>query len=188
VVTFARKGIMSSDALPYECKYEWGCFVQCGDNGVVFVNRSMQESFLNPLETLAVAAEGKESEVYFTAFFEAFPRNPDTFIRGEGKTVLEAEEEAWTLFQKYSTCTNHEFEARGYENGGGFCKHCNMFSGSAIAPTHKCPVCDTPTWFTKDADGNFWCEEHRDEVPEDKMTESQKRIREMTRQLDSIDA
>ncbi len=52
----------------YVCKYEWpeDCFVQCGDNGIVC---------------------GKES--YTTAFFEAFPESPKTFLRGEGAFVEE---------------------------------------------------------------------------------------------------
>ena len=67
---------------------------------------------------------------YVTAFFEAFPKDPDTFIRGEGATVAEAEENAFAQFEKYLACPGHEFERRGYINGAGFCKHCDLFAGS----------------------------------------------------------
>ena len=60
----------------YDCKYDWDCFCQAGEYGLVFSSKGN----------------------YSTAFFEAFPKKPECFLRGEGKTVEEAEEECW---QKY---------------------------------------------------------------------------------------
>lgn len=129
---YARK----SFGEPYLCKQDWAedCFVQCGGDGIVFSQGGFQEIMFsdNPIESLA--KESAKPTTYRTAFFEAFPRNPDTFIRGEGKTIEEAEEKAWNKLQKYLACTGHEFEKRGYTNGAGFCKHCNMFASKVFEP------------------------------------------------------
>lgn len=53
----------------YESKYDWDCYCQAGSNGVVF----------------------SKNGNYETAFFEAFPKNPKCFIRGEGANIEEAE-------------------------------------------------------------------------------------------------
>ena len=78
----------------YECKYDWkdNCFVQCGDEGVVL----------------------DKVDSYLTAFFEAFPKEPKTFIRGEGKTIAEAEKQAAILraeAQKEATIKEAEGQA-----------------------------------------------------------------------------
>ena len=76
---------------------------------------------------------------YETAFFESFPKDPQTFIRGEGVTIEEAEIQAFQAFQKYQACQNHEFERRGYTNGAGFCIHCNLFNSQAFEPIPRNP-------------------------------------------------
>lgn len=99
----------------YDCQYEWtkDCFTQCGDSGIVF---------------------SKEGNPYKTAFFEAFPQSPKTFIRGEGNTIEDAEKDAWQQYAKHIKCDNHEFQRRGYRNGAGFCKHCGLFKSNAFEP------------------------------------------------------
>ncbi len=99
-----------------QCAWEDDTYVPWGGKGLVLV---------------------KEGESYTTAFFEAFPHNPDTFIRGEGRTVPEAEQDAWNKFQRIRACPGHEFERRGYTNGCGFCKHCNMSSSKAFEPLEQ---------------------------------------------------
>lgn len=96
----------------YDPKHQWGetCFLQWGGDGLVI---------------------GKDA-TRRTAFFEAFPENPDTFIRGEGKTVEEAEHDAWADWQRILSCKGHELETRGYKNGAGFCKHCGLFQSGAF--------------------------------------------------------
>lgn len=130
----------------HTCANPWpaDCKVQCGDKGLVF---------------------GKTKN-YTTAFFEAFPKDPDTFIRGEGNTILEAENQAWEKFQRQASCENHEFERRGYKNGVGFCKHCGLYKSSAFEPSEKCYVCEKPTFYIADKQGNFYCEEHKKDIPE----------------------
>jgi hypothetical protein len=79
----------------------------------------------------------QDQKSYITAFFEAFPRDPDTFIRGEGASIEAAERDAWESFQKYAACSGHEPERRGYTNGAGFCKNCDMFMNKVFPPTEK---------------------------------------------------
>lgn len=57
---------------PYNCICDWpdDCFVQGGGDGIVIV---------------------RDGDNYNTAYFEAFPKNPDCFIRGEGETMEDAE-------------------------------------------------------------------------------------------------
>jgi hypothetical protein len=143
------------DGEPYQCAHPWPehCFVQCGDRGIV------------------LRAKGS----YQTAFFEACP--PETFIRGEGKTIPEAEADAWKQYQRILACPGHEFERRGYDNGAGFCKHCNMFKGNAFEPLHNCAVCGVATYHTHDTNGNWYCLEHMGQIPEEKQTESFKMCR-----------
>lgn len=132
---------------PYECQKPWpeDAFVQCGDTGMVFTDTGLEEAFADPdtAKSVVGAAFGIETEKpppahYTTAFFEAFPDMPgidgSIFLRGEGKTVAEAEQQAWEKYQKHLACPGHEFERRGYTNGGGFCKHCNMFKGKVFEP------------------------------------------------------
>lgn len=93
------------DHVPSE---QWGdeTYVQWGSRGVVL---------------------GKKS--YGTAFFEAFP--PDTedaggFIRGEGETLVLAEENALNKYKRGIAC-DHLWGREAYKNGGQLCRHCRAF-------------------------------------------------------------
>jgi len=135
--TVEKKYARKSFGDPYLCKHDWAedCFVQCGGDGIVFERKGALVNIFTsekPLETYA--EERSLPSTYTTAFFEAFPNNPATFLRGEGKTIEEAEEQAWQKFQRYLACAGHEFEKRGYTNGAGFCKHCNMFACKVFEP------------------------------------------------------
>lgn len=149
----------------YECKQFWpsDCFVQCGDMGLV-LEKSIGEVFdsEDPLKEVI------ENVSYTTAFFEAFPQNPKTFIRGEGKTIEEAEAKAFEKFEKYSACDHSSFEKRGYKNGYGFCTQCGMGKSQAFEPEYKCEVCGKPTYYGFDQDNNPYCEEHWEDVPDEK--------------------
>lgn len=80
---------------------------------------------------------GKEA-AYATAFVEAFPTNPSTFIRGEGATVAGAETAAWEQYRRYMECAtapeHGPWEKRGYTNGGGFCGTCGLFQSDRFTP------------------------------------------------------
>lgn len=168
----------------YTCAYDWAedCFCQFGSGGIVF--DSLEDAFSSPADTVATVLNPEHatppSAFYVTAFFEAFPTTPKTFIRGEGETVLEAETAAWNKLQAYLICSGpngHEFEARGYENGGGFCKHCNMFSSDVIPPIHACRNCGILAWGGKDIDGRVWCKDCWEHMPDDLMTDLDKGMR-----------
>lgn len=73
---------------------------------------------------------------YRTAFFEAFPADKDRvggFIRGEGKTLHDAECAAFAKYQVQSLCTHH-WGREGYTNGGQMCRHCRAFRSGILKP------------------------------------------------------
>lgn len=86
------------------------CYIQGGDRGVVF---------------------GRDGQPYRTAFVEAFP---DTFLRGEGPTIADAEDACWAKYQRMVNCEHGPFERRGYTNGGGFCVPCGTFFSNIFRP------------------------------------------------------
>lgn len=132
------------------------CQVQWGDHGLV------------------LPRVGNDS--YFTAFFEAFPTDPSTFIRGEGDTIASAEENAWKKWLRIRECPGHEFEKRGYENGAGFCRFCNLFQSKVFPPENPCRFCGTLTYYGRDNKGSWVCEVcvGLGLVPEDDKTEAMK--------------
>jgi hypothetical protein len=127
---------------PHICKQPWSeeIFVQCGESGIVLNSKSPEKS-------------------YQTAFFEAFPKNPSCFLRGEGTTVEEAENQCWEKYQKVINC-NHEMERRDRTDGYGYCKHCS-YSSTVFEPLTKCCKCNIPTAYTQDYKGNWYCNKHK---------------------------
>lgn len=93
-------------------RYPWpdDVYLQGGTNGLV-----------------AGGAEGP----YRTAFVEAFPEDPGTFLRGEGDTVAVAEDACWVLYQRMTACPEHPrhgpFQPRHLRNGSGFCTTCGTW-------------------------------------------------------------
>jgi hypothetical protein len=84
------------------------CMVQGGAAGVVF----------------------REGGTYRTAFVEAFP---GTFLRGEGKTIAEAEDACWAKYEVLAACPHNQgFDRRDYVNGAGFCRRCGTWFGSRV--------------------------------------------------------
>lgn len=126
----------------YQLRQPWptDCPVQGGPSGIV------------------VSANG----AYRTAFVEAFPRNPDTFIRGEGATMEEAEDAAWATFERQSACDHSAgWDRRSYRNGAGFCKGCGMFASNVfdlVEIGSVCCVCGA-VYFTV-VGGEMYCAEH----------------------------
>lgn len=96
-----------TQAWPDECVVQWGA------RGVVFA----------------------KSGNYRTAFFEAFPEeNAGGFIRGEGATIAEAEEDAFRRWQKQHGCA-HRWGRKAYVNGGAICHNCGAFR-TVFNPIH----------------------------------------------------
>jgi len=83
---------------------------------------------------------------YTTAFFEAFPEdkmNAGGFIRGEGKTIADAESDAWTKFERQSNC-QHLWGRENYRNGGQLCRHCRAFQSGVLKPVSTLGSWRTP--------------------------------------------
>jgi len=150
-------------------QYDWpaDCFIQSGGDGLVL--------------------DGDKS--YKTAFFEAFPKiivnskSQSAFIRGEGKSIDEAETQAWNHYTKILNCGNHIFERRGYETGAGICKNCNLFLSKVFEKTLKpCCVCgrdDNMASYGVDKDNNWYCEKDFRSMPEDKKSDMHKEMDKM---------
>lgn len=153
---------------PYVCQKPWdeSTFCQCGGNGVVFTAGSLEESLSDPKEQIetikTVIGEETQKKHYRTAFFEAFPKNPNCFIRGEGKSVQEAEEKAWDKYQKILNCHTHEWDRRNRTDGYVFCSKCPL-SGSFLEPTTCCYVCSIPT--SRTVNKKVVCINHYIELP-----------------------
>jgi hypothetical protein len=77
---------------------------------------------------------------YSTAFFEAFPREPKCFIRGEGDTVEAAEGRAYETYERYLSC-DHSFD-RLNKQGRGKCTECGLTTDDALANLNTCNVCE----------------------------------------------
>lgn len=126
------------------CPWPDDCYVQWGGDGIVFTGGGGIEKGINILTGVLAGQKESAGEAmellknsYVTAFFEAFPTEPKTFIRGEGSTIEEAEKQAFEQFQKHVSCPGHEFERRGYTNGCGLCKHCGLFKSKAFEPINE---------------------------------------------------
>jgi hypothetical protein len=61
---------------------------------------------------------------------------PGSFIRGEGVTMHDAEQDAWAKYQRVLTCAgggdHGPYEARHYENGCGFCAKCGVWFSDVL--------------------------------------------------------
>ena len=129
----------------YECQQVWpeDTFVQCGDSGLVLGN--------------------DKNEPYITAFFEAFPKNPSTFIRGEGKDLPEAELKAFEKFQKIKGCDEHVYTRHGTSEHAK-CTKCGLFTSHHFEPTQNCSVCSKENVNYQMSDDQFkltyFCRKH----------------------------
>jgi hypothetical protein len=109
-----------------KAQHEWpeDVFIQGGERGVVF---------------------GGPDGAYQTAFFEAFPQDPRSgFMRGEGETLAEAEEKAWTRYQVWVNCDGSgqphgPYERRKYRNGAGYCTRCGIWMSQVFEPLPEEP-------------------------------------------------
>lgn len=134
---------VSLNSKEYDSKYDWDCFCQAGNSGIVFSKKGN----------------------YKTAFFEAFPDTPSCFIRGEGKTIEESEQDAWEQYQKIQSC-EHEMERRGRTDGYAYCKHCT-YSSKVFEPLTKCCKCGVKTSYAQDFRGKYYCKKHSRTKPKD---------------------
>lgn len=170
-----KKTARQSFGDPYECQKPWpdDCFCQCGGKGVVFTDDSLEKTLTDPAEGLeaikAVAGKPSKKSHYKTAFFEAFPKSPSCFIRGEGYTVEEAEQKAFEKYQKILNCLTHEWDRKNRTDGYCYCTKCPL-SGTFLEPLTKCHVCQVPTSRYTNKDDVHYCMDHYYQLtPEEAM-------------------
>jgi hypothetical protein len=154
------------------CDWPYDTYIQWGDNGIVVKNLT---------DCLINCDLSKENTKYFTAFFEAFVTEPDTFIRGEGYSIEDAEKNAYNKLLKYRKCTKHKFEKRGYTNGAGICKHCGIFQCDIFPPEEICVDCNIKTYGNKLKDNTIVCDDCFKiiDINSERLTSTQKRVKDM---------
>lgn len=113
----------------------------------------------------------KDGGSYMTAFFEAFPGdNAGGFIRGEGPSIAEAEQDCFAKYQREVGC-DHRWGRRDYTNGGALCYRCGAFQ------TRFKPIIDLGAW----RNPIHWHEDillrDDDEEPPEKVSEYMRKIR-----------
>jgi hypothetical protein len=98
----------------YELQYDW-------DNGQI------------------QAEDGNSSLGHGKAFIEIFY---DHFhIRGDGSSIIEAEDNAWIKYSKYLSCNDkHDYERKS-DSGLGFCRTCHITTRK-LANISKCTCCN----------------------------------------------
>lgn len=98
-----------------------------------------EETFLQGGKSGLVLRRTERGGSYTTAFVEAGLPGQNTFIRGEGETLAEAEADAWDKYQRWLNCDGSgqhgPWEARGYENGSGFCLRCGAWGSKVLKPS-----------------------------------------------------
>ena len=170
------RGIGVGGRVDYVCAFPWpeDCRIQAGESGVVFTHAPadpIADALSAVVDAAAPDTAPQRADRYYTAFFESFPRQPDTFIRGEGPTVEAAEADCWARYQRILACDGHIFERCGRRDGYGYCVKCGLGS-MVFEPLDRCVICDSSTRYAHDADGVAYCEAHIELMPEDKQTPS----------------
>lgn len=114
------------------------------------------------------------------AFFEAFPQSPDTFLRGEGESLEEAEKKCFAWYTKMINCGDHDWDRRDRTDGYAYCKKCKI-EATVLDPLTTCYKCGVPTaWSSRKIDGKkvLVCQLHDDHYRELSKDE-EKEIRKM---------
>lgn len=121
----------------YHCQKEWAddVYLQCGSKGVVL----------------------KKEGGYTTAFFEIFVSG--TYLRGEGKTIEDAETNVYEKYRPMLECKDHHFEQVGHQDRDGVCSHCGFIKKECFKPSHECSVCHKPHVMLK-IDNDHFCIHH----------------------------
>jgi hypothetical protein len=135
---------ISASPADYDSSHNYGdAMVQGGHNGLVINSKDTSKS-------------------YRTAFVEAFIDN--SFVRGEGETIKDADDACWAKVIKQRSCPKHEFIPHSYTNGAGFCKHCGYFASGYFSGEdlgQLCAVCgDGCLEFRIYKTERWYCTEH----------------------------
>jgi hypothetical protein len=109
-----------------------------------------------PVEVRLQAGGGSIDGIGENIFCEAFLQ--DFHVRGEGKTIEEAELKSFNLYEKYINC-EHDFKRLGDSSTVGICKKCNMRKTGIFELLSKCAVCNK-LGAAHHFDKNIYCVEH----------------------------
>jgi len=173
----------------WQLKQDWpeDCMVQWGETGMVFDSGSLDNAFSQE-DSTNLLSELTKGFLYMTAFFEAFPREPlNTFIRGEGDGLDEAEQDCWEKYERQMGCHGHEYERGKYRGGQGKCKHCNHFKSDAFEPMDNCRVCGKPTHYSQDVNEEWVCKECEDKLPEEEWGKNKRLLEDLKRRMETDD-
>jgi hypothetical protein len=183
---------------PAVARYPWpaDCGIQGGGDGIVIEQGAFTDALTDTGKAVDLVAGALGAPVpckhYRTAFFEAFPQSPSTFIRSEGKTLEEAEDSAWRQYERILACTQHEFDRGSYRTGAGICRKCGLFSSTAFETTlHPCVVCgrdDNRASHGTDKHDRWHCKECHAKIPEDEKSEIHKMTDRMRATMDRMSA
>lgn len=112
----------------HDCQHDWpdNVRIQHGEKGIVF----------------------SKNGNYSTSFFEAFPPTSvtDSYVRGEGSSVKEAENNAFEKYLKMINCEQHDYVRKG-KGESGICKLCSSTKDEVFPPVESltCSVCNKPS-------------------------------------------
>lgn len=113
-------GLIRNTSEPIRCAWPEGTFIQGGARGIVL--------------------SGKNG-AYRTAFAEVVIA--DTFLRGEGQTIEDAERDCWEQYQRISSCPAYPdhgpWDRGNYRNGAAFCLGCGSWFPGAVTGLAELP-------------------------------------------------
>ncbi|MGK3708747.1 hypothetical protein [Arthrobacter sp. IK3] len=112
----------------FESPHDYGGIYTQGGNGIVI-------GFKDPVPARR------------TSFVECFPEG--AFIRGEGSSVAEADEQCWAKLRAYLDCPGHQWTPVRPDGPAGTCSNCLTRRGDAFTAGELglfCTGCQEPTF------------------------------------------
>lgn len=92
-----------------------------------------------PKDCAAQCGGGEIDGIGKNCFFEVFFK--DFYVRGEGPTKIEAENDAWKKYMNYESC-DHEFKRHSDSQDKGKCTKCGLLKSGIFEILTCCAVCN----------------------------------------------
>lgn len=105
-----------------------------------------------------VLREGEDGLQHDLHFVEV-STPPHGYFRAEAPTMAAAEQAAFARYQLSAQCPGHEWQARGYTNGAGFCRHCGVFGSNVLTGEQlgqHCHTCGVGTTYGQYSTHAYW--------------------------------